>query len=72
MNAIRESFSAAPDVSHADRCFVCDKRLADGQWFCRLPEDFNAADMSQRKILLCSSSCAFRYFASLEIGAALI
>ena len=73
MNATRDSlFTAALDVQSVDLCFVCNKSLANGQWFCRLPEDFNAADKSQRKILLCSSHCTFRYFAALDIGMARI
>lgn len=72
MNAALESFPAVPGTSDADRCFVCNKRLADDQWFCWMPEHVNAADKSQGKILLCSSACAFRYFAAFEIGAALI
>jgi hypothetical protein len=68
MNPSHQSSAATTDTRKADHCFVCDKSLTDGQWFCRLPEDFNIADTSQRKVLLCSSYCAFLYFASLDIG----
>ena len=50
-------------------CSVCQKSIVDSQWFCRLPLK-NGAPLSQtRRILLCSPTCANRYFAFSEIGA---
>jgi hypothetical protein len=53
-------------------CFVCQKPIVDNQWFCRVPQTNGAPDSETKKILLCSPSCAFRYFAFSEIGASQI
>ena len=37
------------------KCFTCDKEIADGGWFCRLPR-------GGTRIVLCSPGCAIRYF----------
>jgi ribosomal protein L24E len=37
------------------KCFVCHKNIADDRWFCRVPRD-------GRRIVLCSTKCALRYF----------
>jgi hypothetical protein len=51
-----------PDAQLSNTCLVCKKQLADGHCFCRLPQKNDGA-----KILLCSPSCAYRHFATLEI-----
>jgi hypothetical protein len=45
----------AVDVGAAEqKCFVCGKEITDG-WFCRIPRDGG-------RIVLCSPSCAMRFF----------
>ena len=71
MNTVTPSYSnsattLSSEVSSA--CFVCQKPIVDGQWFCRLPQKNGAPDSQTRKILLCSPSCAYRYFEFSEIG----
>jgi len=50
-------------------CFVCQKSIVDGQWFCRVPQKADGAAAPQEaKILLCSSICALRYFGDSQPG----
>ena len=50
-------------------CFVCEKQIVDGQWFCRLPQKADGAAAPQAaQILLCSSVCALRYFEDSQPG----
>lgn len=61
--------NSASDAEVSMKCFVCQKQIGDGQWFCRLPQKAGgAANQQGTKILLCSTACAFRYFAFLETG----
>jgi len=54
------------EVSSA--CFVCQKPIVDSQWFCRVPQKNGTPYSETKKIMLCSPSGAFRYFAFSEIG----
>jgi len=55
--------ATASNTEVSSACFVCQKPIVDGQWFCRLPQKTDGAAASQEaKILLCSSICALRYF----------
>ena len=50
-------------------CFVCQKKIVDGQWFCRLPQKTDGATGPQAtEILLCSAVCALRYFGDSQPG----
>jgi hypothetical protein len=42
------------DGAAEQKCFVCGKEVGDG-WFCRIPRD-------GKRIVLCSPSCAIRFF----------
>jgi len=42
-----------------NRCFVCEKQIAAGDWFCRVPR-------LGGRVALCSSWCALRYFDNLH------
>ena len=58
------SASQPPDTVRGDdaakqKCFVCGKEIADGAWFCRVPH-------GAKRIVLCSPSCALRYFDTLH------
>jgi len=66
MNALQRemrkgSFVSNPSVAvrgqtdPEHRCFVCEKEIADGNWFCRVPRQ-------GARVALCSSWCALRYF----------
>ncbi len=65
-----ESHSQQTGVAVADSqsrptCFVCKKAMAEQEWFCRLTQKVKeAADTQAAKILLCSPTCALRYFAA--------
>lgn len=53
--------NAQPDLDAArQKCFVCDKEIGDGHWFCRIPRKEETA------VVLCSPGCALRYFDSLH------
>ena len=68
MKNIQDNFATVSEAQMSTVCIVCQKPLADGQWFCRLPQKANGvADPQATKILLCSTSCALRYFANVEI-----
>jgi len=69
MKNLHQDFVALPDAQMATACIVCQKPIADNQWFCRVPQKNGASDSEAKRILLCSPSCAFRYFAFSEIGA---
>lgn len=46
-------------------CYLCNKNIAENQWFCRLPQKPEGGSMPDAAtILLCSPACALRYFAS--------
>ena len=48
-------------------CFVCQAKIADNQWFCRLPQNGNGdAHAESGSILLCSPRCALRHFETLR------
>jgi hypothetical protein len=42
------------------QCFVCDKEIVDGRWFCKIPRE------EKRTAVLCCPGCALRYFDSLH------
>jgi len=52
--------------THSDAppaCMICNKPIAENQWFCRLTQKVNeAANPQPAKILLCSPACALRHF----------
>jgi TetR/AcrR family transcriptional regulator, transcriptional repressor for nem operon len=63
------SSAQAPDVPVSTTCFVCHEQIAGGGHirFYRVPQRASEAANAQAvKILLCSSACALRYFATLE------
>jgi hypothetical protein len=60
--------ATVPDDQMSTTCFVCQKPIVDNDWFCRVPQQNGAPDSQPKRILLCSPSCAFRYFAFSEIG----
>ncbi len=72
MKNFQENLFTVPEDQMSTACIVCQKPLVDNQWFCRLPQKDGAPDSETKRILLCSPSCAFRYFAFSEIGAAQI
>jgi hypothetical protein len=73
MKGSQQTSPALSDAPVSNACIVCHKPIADGQWFCRLPQDRNRrADSRNGKISLCSPSCAYRYFAFSDIGASQI
>jgi hypothetical protein len=56
---------AAAGSQSRPTCFVCKQPAAGDQWFCRLTQKVKeAADTQAAKILLCSPTCALRYFAA--------
>jgi hypothetical protein len=42
------------DGAAEQKCFICGKALGNG-WFCRIPHD-------GKRIVLCSPSCAMRFY----------
>jgi hypothetical protein len=72
MNNLQENMATVPDDQMSTTCFVCQKPIVDNQWFCRVPQQNGVPDSQTKRILLCSPSCAYRYFAFSEIGAAQI
>jgi len=72
MKNLQQNLAAVSDDQMSTTCFVCQKPIVDSQWFCRVPQKNGAPDSQTMRILLCSPSCAFRYFAFLEIGASQI
>jgi hypothetical protein len=72
MKHLQQNFVTLPDAQMSTTCFVCQKPIADNQWFCRVPQMNGVPDSETKRILLCSTSCAFRYFAFSEIGASQI
>ena len=48
-------------------CFLCNKNIAENQWFCRLPQKPEGGSVpDMENIFLCSPTCALRYFASVS------
>ena len=61
--------AAASATQVSSKCFVCQRPVGEGGWFCRVAQKRDeAADPRAEKILLCSPACAFRYFATTETG----
>jgi hypothetical protein len=73
MKSVQQNSATLPNAPGATTCFVCQKPMVEGQWFCRLPQNSDGTANSQEaKISLCSPGCAYRYFAFSEIGIAQI
>ena len=72
MKNLQEKLSAVLDAPMSSACIVCQKPIVDSQWFCRVPQKTGVPDSPTQRILLCSPSCAYRYFAFSEMGAAKI
>jgi hypothetical protein len=72
MNNLQDNLITVSDAQMSTTCVLCQKPIVDSQWFCRLPQKNGAPDSETNRILLCSPSCAYRYFAFLEIGASRI
>jgi hypothetical protein len=72
MKNLQQNFTTVPDDQMSTTCFVCQKPIVDNEWFCRVPQRNCLPDSETKRILLCSSSCACRYFAFSEIGASQI
>lgn len=68
VTAMHKNSAPTLNTELSPACFVCQKPIVDGQWFCRLPQKDGAVDPRTTRILLCSPGCAFRYFAFSEIG----
>jgi len=48
-------------------CILCQAKIVDSQWFCRLPQNGNGdAHAESLSILLCSPRCALRHFETLR------
>jgi len=69
MKNFQENLAAVSEAQTSTTCIVCQKPIVDGKWFCRLPQKNGASNSEIKQLLLCSPSCAFRYFAFSEIGA---
>ena len=69
MKNLQDNLATVPDAQTSTACIVCQKPIVDSQWFCRVPQKHGAPDSQTKRILLCSPSCAYRYFAFSEIGA---
>ena len=41
------------------KCFVCDKEIVDGRWFCKVFRE-------SKRVVLCCPRCALRYFETLH------
>ncbi len=50
---------SSADTVH-QKCFVCEKEIVDGRWFCRIPRK------EEPVVVLCSPRCALGYFESLH------
>jgi hypothetical protein len=72
MKNIQENSATVSDAQMSTTCFVCQKSIVDSQWFCRVLQQNGVPDSEAKRLLLCSPSCAYRYFAFLEIGASQI
>ena len=70
MKNLQDNLTTVSDAQMLTTCIVCQKPIVDSQWFCRVPQMNGAPDSETKRILLCSPSCAYRYFAFSEIGAA--
>jgi hypothetical protein len=68
MKNFQQNLATMPDDQMSTTCFVCQKLIVDNQWFCRVPQQNGVPDSEPKRILLCSPSCAYRYFAFSEIG----
>jgi hypothetical protein len=69
MKNLQENLTTVSDAQASATCIVCQKPIVDSQWFCRVPQKNDAPDFQNKRLLLCSPSCAYRYFAFKEIGA---
>ena len=72
MREFKQNLATTSNTEASLACLVCQKSIVDNQWFCRVPQKNGAPDSETKRILLCSPSCAFRYFAFSEIGASQI
>jgi hypothetical protein len=52
--------SARPAEIAQQKCFVCDKEIVDGRWFCRIPRE------KKPTVVLCCPRCALGYFDTLH------
>ena len=69
MKDFKPSSAMGLGVQVSPACFVCEKQIVDGQWFCRLPQKADGVAVSRAmKILLCSPACALRYFGGSRPG----
>jgi hypothetical protein len=69
MKTFEQNLRTSPGGRVAPVCFVCQKPLANGQWCWPLDAQSKfGADSDPAELLLCSPSCAYRYFAFSEIG----
>jgi hypothetical protein len=66
MKNLQENLAAVSQMSTT--CVVCQKPIADSEWFCRVPQKDDVPGSQTQRILLCSPSCAYRYFAFSETG----
>jgi hypothetical protein len=69
MKNIQEDPATVSEAQMLTTCVVCQKPIADSQWFCRVPQRNDAPGSQTQRILLCSPICAYRYFAFTEMGA---
>jgi hypothetical protein len=72
MKNIQQNLATTLNTEVSLACFVCQKPIVDNQWFSRVPQTNGVPDSEPKRILLCSPSCAYRYFAFSEIGASQI
>jgi hypothetical protein len=61
----KSSPEEAPCVNGKARqkCFVCDREIVDGPWFCKIPHE------KKPIVVLCCPTCALSYFDSLHPAA---
>ena len=62
MKNFNQNSAADSGAKARQMCFVCEKPIADGGWFCRLPQKTDGATGRQAEISLCSPVCALRHF----------
>jgi len=63
MTNSRQNFAPDLKIPVRQMCFVCQKTIADNDWFCRLPKTTTGADGREiQEIVLCSPACALRHF----------
>lgn len=67
MKNFQQHLATNPGPQARSSCYVCKNQIVDNKWFCRLPGKSEGVGGTQTaEILLCSPSCAFRYFANSE------